>query len=140
VGPVFRAFTRAHVALFRASRGRFGARIGKHAPVLLLTTTGRRSGKRRTSPLLYVEDGDRHVVVASAGGAPAHPAWYLNLRADPAATVEVGGRSFAVSAETAGADERARLWPKVTQIWPRYDDYQAKTKREIPVVVLSPRR
>jgi len=106
-------------------------------PVLLLTTTGRKTGKRRTTPLLYVEEGDRYVVVASVGGAPSHPAWYLNLRSNPAATIQVGGRKVAVTAETAGLEERARLWPRLTQMWPRYDDYQAKTRREIPVVILA---
>jgi deazaflavin-dependent oxidoreductase (nitroreductase family) len=77
------------------------------------------------------------VVVASVGGAPSHPAWYLNLRSNPAATIQVGGRKVAVAAETAGPEERARLWSRVTQMWPRYDDYQAKTRREIPVVILA---
>jgi len=132
------AFVKVHVALYRASRGRLGGRLRKGAPVLLLMTTGRKTGKRRTTPLLYAEDGGRYVVVASAGGAPAHPAWYLNLRSNPAATIQVGGRELAVTAETAGPEERARLWPRVTQMWPQYDDYQAKTRREIPVVILTP--
>jgi deazaflavin-dependent oxidoreductase (nitroreductase family) len=135
---LFIVASRAHVALYRASGGRLGGRIRKGVPVLLLTTTGRKTGKQRTTPLLYVEDGDRYVVVASAGGAPSHPAWYLNLRSSPAATVEVGGRRLAVSAETASPEARARLWPRVTQMWRPYDDYQAKTSREIPVVILSP--
>jgi deazaflavin-dependent oxidoreductase (nitroreductase family) len=129
--------SRIHVGLFRLSRGRIGARIGKGLPVLLLTTTGRKSGKRRTTPLLYVEDGGRYVVVASVGGAPKHPAWYLNLRDDPRATVEVRGRRFAVRAETAGPEERARLWRALTAMYPTYDSYQAKTSREIPVVILA---
>ena len=129
--------SRIHVALFRLSRGRIGARIGKELPVLLLTTTGRKSGKRRTTPLLYVEDGTRYVVVASVGGAPKHPAWYLNLQADPSATLEVQGRTLAVRAETASPEERARLWKALTAMYPTYDAYQAKTTREIPVVTLS---
>lgn len=131
------AFVKVHVGLYRASGGRLGARLRKGVPVLLLTTTGRKSGKRRTTPLLYVEEGDRYVVIASAGGAPSHPAWYLNLRSNPAATIQVGGRKLAVTAETAGPEERAGLWPKLTRMWPQYDDYQAKTRREIPVVVLA---
>jgi F420H(2)-dependent quinone reductase len=130
------AFVKVHVALYRASGGRLGGRLGKGVPVLLLTTTGRKSGRQRTTPLLHVEDGDRYVVVASAGGAPSHPAWYLNLGSNPAATIQVGGRKLAVRAETAGPEERARLWPRLTQMWPQYDDYQAKTGREIPVVIL----
>ena len=133
------ALSRAHVALYRASRGRLGGRISRGAPVLLLTTTGRKSGKRRTTPLLYLEDGGRYVVIASVGGAPKHPAWYLNLLANPAATIEAGRRNLAVTASTASPEERTRLWPLAVQIYPGYDDYQAKTTREIPVVILAPR-
>lgn len=131
--------SRLHVALFRLTRGRVGGRIGNGLPVLLLTTTGRKSGKARTTPLLYVEDGGRYVIVASVGGAPKHPAWYLNLQADPSATIEVGGRSLAVRAETAEEpEERARLWQALTQMYPTYDAYQARTSRIIPVVALTP--
>jgi len=132
------ALSRAHVALFRASGGRLGGRIAGGAPVLLLTTTGRKSGKQRTTPLLYLADGDRYVVIASVGGAPKHPAWYLNLRDNPSATIEVGRRKLAVTATTASAEERARLWPLAVQIYAGYADYQAKTSREIPVVILAP--
>jgi deazaflavin-dependent oxidoreductase (nitroreductase family) len=130
--------SRLHVLLYRASGGRLGGRFRETAPVLLLTTTGRKTGKQRTTPLLYIEDGDRYVVVASVGGAPKHPAWYLNLRGTPAATIQIGSRKIAVAAETAGPDERARLWSQVTQMYSQYDDYQAKTSREIPVVILAP--
>ena len=130
--------SRLHVWLYRSTRGRIGARIGNNLPVLLLTTTGRKSGKRRTTPLLYVEDGGRYVIVASVGGAPKHPAWYLNLRADPNATIEVGGRTLAVRAETTEPEERARLWQALTRMYPTYDAYQAKTTRVIPVVALTP--
>ena len=129
--------SRIHVALFRLTRGRIGSHLGKGLPVLLLTTTGRKSGKQRTTPLLYIEDGGRYVVVASVGGAPKHPAWYLNLRDDPRATLEVGGRRLAVQAETAGPEERERLWHGLTAMYPTYDRYQARTTREIPVVVLT---
>lgn len=135
---LFDALVKAHVALYRASGGRLGGQLRKGAPVLLLTTTGRKTGRQRTTPLLYVEEADRSVVVASAGGAPSHPAWYLNLRSNPTATIQVGSRKLAVTAETAGPEERARLWPRLTQMWPQYDDYQAKTRREIPVVILTP--
>ena len=133
------ALSRAHVAVYRTSGGRLGGRIRSGASVLLLTTTGRKSGKQRTTPLLYLEGGGRYVVIASVGGAPKHPAWYLNLLANPAATIEAGRRELAVSASTASAEERARLWPLAVQIYPGYDDYQAKTTREIPVVILIPR-
>jgi deazaflavin-dependent oxidoreductase (nitroreductase family) len=104
-----------------------------------LTTTGRKSGKQRTTPLLYLEDAGRHVVIASVGGAPKHPAWYLNLLANPAATLDVGRRKLAVTASTASPEERARLWPLAVQMYPGYDAYRSKTTREIPVVILSPR-
>ncbi len=132
------ALSRAHVAVYRASSGRIGGRIAGGAPVLLLTTTGRKSGKQRTTPLLYLEDAGRFVVIASVGGAPKHPAWYLNLRDDPSATIAVGRRKLAVSASTASPEERARLWPLAVAIYAGYDEYQAKTDREIPVVTLEP--
>jgi deazaflavin-dependent oxidoreductase (nitroreductase family) len=130
--------SRVHVFLYRASGGRIGGRFRKTAPVLLLTTTGHKTGKQRTTPLLYVEDGGRYAVVGSVGGAPAHPGWYLNLRANPAATIQLGRRTLRVTAETAGPEERGRLWALVTRMYPSYDAYQAKTSREIPVVILSP--
>ena len=132
------ALSRAHVVLYRVSGGRLGGRIPSGAPVLLLTTTGRKSAKQRTTPLLYLEDAGRYVVVASVGGAPKHPAWYLNLLANPAATIEVGRRKLAMTASTASAEERARLWPLLVQLYASYDAYQAKTTREIPVVILTP--
>ena len=131
-------FSRVHVFLYRASGGRIGGRFRKTAPVLLLTTTGRKTGKQRTTPLLYVEDGERYAVVASVGGAPAHPSWYLNLRGNPAATIQLGRRKLPVIAETAGPEERARLWALAARMYPPYDAYQSKTSREIPVVILSP--
>jgi F420H(2)-dependent quinone reductase len=131
-------FSRVHVFLYRASGGRIGGRFRKGAPVLLLTTTGRKTGKERTTPLLYVEDGERYAVVASVGGAPAHPGWYLNVRADPAATIQLERRKLQVTAETAGPDERGRLWALATRMYPSYDAYQAKTSREIPIVILTP--
>ena len=134
---MLKLFSRIHVFLYQASGGRIGGRF-KAAPVLLLTTTGRKSGKRRTTPLLYAEDAGRYVIVASVGGAPKHPAWYLNLGGNPEATINVRGRTLAVRAETASPEERARLWTLVTQMYAPYDDYQAKTSREIPVVILTP--
>jgi len=135
---ILKLASRLHVLVFRTSGGRFGGRFGKTAPVLLLTTTGRKTGKQRTNPVLYLEDDGRYVIVASVGGAPAHPAWYLNLRANPAAAIQVGRRRLAVNAETAGPEEKTRLWAKATEMYPSYDDYQAKTRRKIPVVILTP--
>lgn len=130
--------SRLHVVLYRVSGGRLGGRFGKTAPVLLLTTTGRKSGKQRTTPLLYLEENGQYVVIASVGGAPKHPAWYLNLLGNPAATIQIGNRRLAVTATTVSPEERARLWPRATQMYPGYDDYQAKTSREIPLVILTP--
>jgi deazaflavin-dependent oxidoreductase (nitroreductase family) len=105
--------------------------------VLLLTTTGRRTGQTRTTPLIYRRHGDDYVVVASKGGAPQHPAWYLNLSADQDATVQVRGDRFKARARTASTQERPELWRLMTESWPPYDEYQRKTDREIPVVVLE---
>jgi F420H(2)-dependent quinone reductase len=135
---ILKLVSRLHVVVYRASGGRVLGRFRKTAPVLLLTTTGRKTGKRRTTPLLYGEDAGRYVVVASVGGAPKHPAWYLNLSAEPEATIQVGDRTLTVRAETTERDERARLWTLMTRIYPTYDAYQHKTAREIPVVVLTP--
>jgi deazaflavin-dependent oxidoreductase (nitroreductase family) len=103
---------------------------------LLLTTRGRKSGKLRRTALIYGRDADRYVVVASQGGAPTHPLWYLNLMADPAVQVQVGPERFAARARAVNGAEKQRLWKIMTSIW-AYDDYQAKTDREIPVVVLE---
>jgi deazaflavin-dependent oxidoreductase (nitroreductase family) len=129
-----------HVWLYRLTGGRLGNHIKRDAPVLLLTTTGRKTGKRRTNPLIYVEDGESYAVVASAGGAPKHPAWYLNLHANPDVNIQVKGRRQGAHAETADQEQRARLWPRLTAIWPDYDTYQTKTTRQIPVVILRPGR
>jgi deazaflavin-dependent oxidoreductase (nitroreductase family) len=128
-----------HVRLYRLLGGRAVGRIGK-APVLLLTTEGRKTGRPRTAPLLYIETGDRLVVVASNGGAPTHPAWYLNLKANPRATAEVRRDIRPVLSRDATAEERARYWPELVRMYRWYDSYQAKTSREIPLVVLEPRR
>ena len=106
-------------------------------PTLLLTTIGRRSGQPRVSPLIYGQDGDRYVVVASKGGAAQHPDWYRNLVAQPEVQVQVRADRFRARARPASAAEKPRLWQLMTSIWPAYDDYQARTDREIPVVVLE---
>ena len=106
-------------------------------PTLLLTTTGRKSGGQRQLPLIYGEDPGGLVIVASKGGAPAHPAWYLNLVEHPQVIVQVAQERYRAVARVVDPEERQRLWPKMTAIWPQYDDYQEKTDREIPVVVLS---
>jgi deazaflavin-dependent oxidoreductase (nitroreductase family) len=105
---------------------------------LLLTTTGRKSGKSRISPMIYGQDGDSYVVIASQGGAPTHPNWYLNLLDRPAVQVQVGPERFAARASAAEGAERDRLWKLLTGIWPNFDVYQSRTDRQIPVVVLRP--
>lgn len=107
-------------------------------PVLLLTTTGRRSGARRTLPLIYKKVGDSFVIIASKGGAPSHPAWYLNLLANPDCEIQVAHDHFRVKARTAENGERQNLWQQLTEIYPPYEDYQEATPRRIPVVVLDP--
>jgi deazaflavin-dependent oxidoreductase (nitroreductase family) len=107
------------------------------APTLLLTTTGRKSGKALTLPLIFGLSGSDYVVVASKGGAPAHPAWYLNLEANPLVRVQVKGDKFAARARTADARERVALWPRMVEIYGPYEHYQAKTERQIPIVVLT---
>ena len=104
----------------------------------LLETTGRKSGKRRTTPLLYVADGDRLVIIASKGGAPRHPDWWLNLERNPRTQVQVGRRRMTVEAEEATGPERERLWERLLEIYPAYQDYQRRTARQIPVIVLRP--
>ncbi|MFI6262249.1 nitroreductase family deazaflavin-dependent oxidoreductase [Micromonospora sp. NPDC051006] len=104
---------------------------------LLLTTRGRRSGKPRRTALIYGRDGENYLVVASQGGAPEHPAWYRNLLADPVVEVQVGAETFTARARTATPEEKPRMWKTMAAIWPAYDDYQTKTDREIPVVVLE---
>jgi deazaflavin-dependent oxidoreductase (nitroreductase family) len=104
---------------------------------LLLTTRGRRSGLLRRTALIYGQDGDRYVVVASKGGAAEHPLWYRNLAADPAVTVQIGAETFAATARTATAEEKPALWRMMADRFPPYDEYQRKTDRDIPVVVLE---
>jgi deazaflavin-dependent oxidoreductase (nitroreductase family) len=105
--------------------------------VLILTTTGRRSGESRSTPLIYGQHDDDYVVVASKGGAEEHPAWYLNLVAQPDVTVQVRGDRFKARARVASAEEKPELWRMMTERWPSYEEYQRKTNREIPVVVLE---
>ena len=128
---------RLHRWLYRASGGRIGGRM-MGMPVLLLTTTGRRSGGARTSPLMYFPESDACVVIASNAGEPRHPAWWLNLRENPRATVQCGAEIIPVVAREAQDDERARLWAKLIAMEPNYETYRQRTTRQIPVVVLEP--
>jgi deazaflavin-dependent oxidoreductase (nitroreductase family) len=130
--------TAVHRFLYRASGGRVGARAGR-LTFLLLEHTGRRSGRRYLAPLLYVEDGERLVVVGSNAGDDRDPAWWQNLKARPEASVQVGTRRLAVRARAAVGEERARIWRRLLEGWPQYARYQERTAREIPIVVLEPR-
>jgi deazaflavin-dependent oxidoreductase (nitroreductase family) len=127
-----------HRLLYRATGGRIGARVWD-LPVVLLTTTGRRSGKKRTVPLCSFRDGDDIVVIASYGGLDQPPAWWLNLEANPQAEVQDGRTRRAVTARNADPEERARLWAEVTARAPGYREYERRTTREIPVVILRSR-
>jgi len=133
---LWRVIGRIHVRFYRWTGGLLGRRAGS-LDHLLLTTTGRKSGKSRTVPLTYMPDGDRFVLVASNGGADHHPAWWLNLKDTPQAIVEVGRERFAVTAIRADDDEHARLWPMLKRYNPFYGQYEQITERRIPVVILQ---
>ena len=126
-----------HISRYEATGGEDG-HLWNGVPTLLLTTVGRRSGLRRRTGLIYGRDGDAYVVVASQGGAPEHPQWYHNLLAQPEAEIQVKADKIAVRARTANPEEKSRLWSVMTAIWPAYDEYQQKTDRDIPVVLLEP--
>ena len=128
----------SHTKAYRESDGEVGY-IWNGVPTLLLTTVGRRSGEPRTTPLIFARDGDDYLVVASVGGSPKHPQWYLNLQANPEAEIQVRAEHVPVTARTATPEEKPRLWDIVRGPWPNYDVYQSRTDRDIPVVVLSPR-
>lgn len=126
-----------HVRRYEETNGEVGHDWQKGAPTLVLTTKGRKTGTDRKFALIYQEHDGDYVIVASKGGAPVHPGWYLNLEANPEVQVQVRADKFTARARTAGQTERAALWPKMTAVWPDYDEYQKKTDREIPVVVLE---
>ena len=135
-----RWMTGANTAAYRLTNGRVAAHVPGGAPICLLTTTGRRSGRPRTVPLLYIpHDDDQIVVVASHGGMSRHPAWYLNLVADPRATVTMGRQRCSMTARPASDAERSRLWPALTAVYAHFDAYQRRTDRIIPVLILAPR-
>jgi deazaflavin-dependent oxidoreductase (nitroreductase family) len=131
-------FNRKVIDEFRANEGKVGGPF-EGAPVLLLTSTGAKSGEQRTTPVVYQQDGDRMVIFASKAGAPSNPAWFHNLRANPAATVEVGSDTVEVEALVTDGEERERLFSKQKQLMPAFADYEQKTERQIPVVALQPK-
>jgi deazaflavin-dependent oxidoreductase (nitroreductase family) len=138
--PVLRRVMGGHTAIYRATRGAIGHRIPGVGPHLLLDHVGAKSGKKRTSPLLYTRDGDDLVVIASKGGNPKHPGWYHNLRANPDTEVQVGSEHRRVHARVADGDERRRMWNRAVAQYGGYAGYQKRTDRQIPVVVLERRR
>jgi deazaflavin-dependent oxidoreductase (nitroreductase family) len=128
-----------HIRAYRETDGEVGY-IWNGVPTLLLSATGRRSGRALTSALIFGRDGDDYLVVASMGGAPQHPSWYRNLLAHPEAEIQVKAERIPVIARAASPAEKPRLWQIVVDLWPNYATYQTRTDRDIPVVVLSPRR
>lgn len=128
----------SHIKSYVATDGAEGHEFRNGAPTLLLTVLGRKSGVWRRTALIYGRNGASYVVVASKGGDPKHPVWYDNLVAEPEVHVQVKGEKFTAQARVASGDERARLWDEMARIWPDYNDYQTKTDREIPIVVLDP--
>lgn len=126
---------RAIIDEFHANGGKVGGRF-ENQPLLLLTHTGAKTGRKRTNPLAYLLDGDRYVIFASKGGAPTDPDWYHNLVANPAASVEVGTETFDVEAEVAGSEERDRLWTELVRRHPGFGEYESKTSRTIPAIIL----
>ena len=133
-----KTFGKLHIPLYRASRGRLFGRLDR-APVLLLTTVGRRSGRPRTAPVVYLAEGERLIVIGSNAGHSKAPAWSLNLEANPVAEVELGAERRNVLARIAAGEERAELWRKVNEMYSGFDDYSARTTREIRLFVLEPR-
>jgi deazaflavin-dependent oxidoreductase (nitroreductase family) len=130
-------FGKEHVERYRATDGAEGYEWQKGTTILLLGTKGRKSGREYTHPLIFREHDGAYLVVASKGGAPEPPAWYVNLQADPEVTVQIKGEVFNARARTATAEAKPQLWREMTEVWPAYDEYQQKTSREIPVVVLE---
>jgi deazaflavin-dependent oxidoreductase (nitroreductase family) len=134
---VIKWMSRGNTWLYKITKGKRGGTFNK-APVALLTTTGRKSGQPRVSPLLYLQDGDRVIVVASRGGSDKHPMWYLNLKSDPKVSVQIKDDVQTMTARDATEEERAALWPKLVHMYPDFDNYQSWTERKIPIVVCEP--
>lgn len=130
-------FGEEHVRRYRETNGEVGHVWREGSTILLLTTKGRTTGEPRTTPLIYAQDGDKYVIVASKGGAPEHPGWYRNIEKEPNVELQVLGEVFPAHARTAEGEEREQLWRKANEVWPHYDEYQTKTDRQIPVVVLE---
>src|SRR3954454_10774310 len=137
--PVMRRLMGGHARIYRLTGGRIGQRIPGLAPMLLLDHVGAKSGVKRTTPLLYIDDPPNVVIVASKGGYPKHPAWYHNLRAHPDTMIQVGSKRRAGRARVGSDEEHERLWPKAVETYSGYAGYQKRTDRKIPLVILEPR-
>lgn len=137
--PIMRVMSLVNTWIYRISGGRVGGRWMYGAPILLLTTVGRKSGQRRTTPLLYLDDGDRVILVGSQGGMSKDPLWVKNIAANPDVEVEVGSVKRSMRARRGSVEEKAHYWPALCRMYPDYADYQARTTREIPVLILEPR-
>lgn len=137
--PLLHRIMRGHAALYRATGGRVGGRLPGLPPMLLLDHVGARSGKSRTTPLVYMRDGEDLIVVAAKGGHPQDPAWVGNLRAHPETEVQLGATRMPVRARVADRTERKRLWPRAVEHNPLWGSYQHRTTREVPLVILTPR-
>jgi F420H(2)-dependent quinone reductase len=134
---VFKLILKVAVFLYNVSGGRIGGKMGK-APVLLLTTTGRKTGKRRTLPLMYIMDDSAYVITASAGGADKYPGWFFNVRSNPQVVIQVKDTQIKVTAEIAGPEKKSELWARLVAVAPNFAGYQERTSRDIPMVILHP--
>jgi F420H(2)-dependent quinone reductase len=139
LGPVARFWTRTHARLYRMTGGRFIPKWAGGMPVLSLTTTGRKSGRPRSTTIIYVEDGDRLVVMPSNAGSDATPAWWLNLQANPEAEVQIANERRRVRARRATQEEGERIWPRMCERYAGFEEYRRFTEREQPIVLLEPR-
>jgi deazaflavin-dependent oxidoreductase (nitroreductase family) len=139
LSPLLSRLTLPHTLSYRLTGGLVGHRFPLLPPMLLLDHVGAKSGKRRTTPLVYLRDGDDYVIVASKGGNPRNPSWFHNLRANPETAIQVGSERIPVRARVASPQKRTHLWPKVVEHYGGYADYQKRTERKIPLVILEPR-
>ena len=135
---IIKLMSRAQTFIYKKTGGKVGGKFLQGAPVALLTTTGRKTGEPRISPLLYLREGNRVVLVASKGGSATHPMWYLNLKANPKVSVQIKDEVLHLSARDATEDERTRYWPKLVEMYSSFDDYQSWTDRVIPIVICDP--
>lgn len=137
--PIVRVMSAVNTWIYRVSAGRIGGRWMYGAPILLLTTVGKKSGVKRTAPLLYLEDGQRVILVGSQGGMPKNPLWVGNIDANPEVEIEIGATKRLMSARRGTKEEKAHYWPALCKMYPDYADYQLRTARDIPILVLEPR-